>query len=198
MWWKQFNDEALNILIEEALAHSNDVKLSALKILKARQTYGLSDAAAYPTLNATAGSTRQQTSNEAYATKDKRAIYQDSNLKPNLGYEIDLWGKLSNQSQTNWSAYLSSKAAAQTVKNSLIHEVTLAYFNIASLDARMRILEQSAIVYRQNYEFRTKQYQSGSINELLANQTKHNTTMYFLKKRACLKVKKFKKARWLF
>jgi len=194
LWWKQFNDEALNTLIEEALAHSDDVKLSALKILKARQTYGLSDATTYPTLNATAGSTRQQTSNEAYTTKDKRATYQDSNLGLTLGYEIDLWGKLSSQSQANWSAYLSNKAAAQTVKNSLIHEVTLAYFNMASLDARMRILEQSAIVYRQNYEFRTKQYQSGSINELLANQAKAQYNNVLSQKESLLESKKIQES----
>ena len=171
-WWKQFNDEALNALVEEALVQSDDVKLSALKVLKARQTYGLSDAARYPTLNATAGMTRQQTSDEAYTTKNKRATYEDSNMGLTLGYEIDLWGKLSNQSESNWSAYLSSKAAAQTVKNSLIHEVILAYFNLASLDERIHILEHSATLYQENYDFRLKQFNKGSINELLANQAK--------------------------
>ncbi|NCB54604.1 MAG: hypothetical protein EOM49_06635, partial [Epsilonproteobacteria bacterium] len=36
-WWKTFNDDALNALIEQALTQSDDLKLSALKVLKARQ-----------------------------------------------------------------------------------------------------------------------------------------------------------------
>ena len=95
-----------------------------------------------------------------------------------LGYEIDLWGKLTSQSESSWASYLSTKAAAQTVRNTLVHEVSLAYFNLASIHERIALLEKSAQAYKASYEFRQKQYQQGAINELLANQAKaqyHNT-----------------------
>jgi outer membrane protein, multidrug efflux system len=169
-WWKQFNDAKLNALVEEALLGSDDLKLSALKVLKARQTYGLSTSNELPTLNANASNTRQKTSDEAYSTKDKGAVYSDFAMNGTLSYEIDFWGRLSNQSESNWSLYLATQAARETVRNSLIHDVISAYFNLASLQARMKVLEQTAQAYKESYEFRSKQQKVGTISDLLANQ----------------------------
>ena len=152
-WWKQFNDPKLNALVDEALLGSDDLKLSALKVLKARQAFGLSEANEMPTLSANASGSRQQTSNEAFSTKNKRAEYSDYALGGSLAYEIDFWGRLSSQSESNWSLYLGTQAARETLRNSLIHDVISAYFNLASLQARMAILEQSANAYKASYEF---------------------------------------------
>ncbi|AHJ12094.1 efflux transporter outer membrane subunit [Sulfurospirillum multivorans] len=169
-WWKQFNDAKLNALVDEALLGSDDLKLSALKVLKARQTYGLNTANELPTLNANASNTRQKTSDEAYSTKNKGAEYSDFAMSGTLSYEIDFWGRLSNQSESSWSLYLATQAARETVRNTLIHDVISAYFNLASLQARMRVLEQTAQAYKENYEFRSKQQKAGTISDVLANQ----------------------------
>jgi multidrug efflux system outer membrane protein len=168
-WWKKFNDETLNALVEEALSNSDDLKLSALRILKAKQTYGLSDANLYPTLNANGAESKQKTSSETYQHKSNE--YNDYSVGLSLQYEIDFWGKLSNQAESNWSLYLASEMAAATVKNTLINDVIQSYLNLASLDERIKILDVTIDNYRQSYEFRSKQQQAGSINELLATQS---------------------------
>lgn len=167
-WWKQFNDPSLNTLVDEALKGSDDLKLSALKVLKARQAFGLSESNEYPILNATASSTRQRTSDETY--QHNRAKYTDNAMGLGLSYEIDFWNRLSNQSESNWSLYLASQAAQETIRNSLIHDVISAYFNLASLKERMAILEESAKAYQASYEFRAKQQKVGTISDVLANQ----------------------------
>jgi multidrug efflux system outer membrane protein len=167
-WWEKFGDASLNALVEEALRSNHDIKLSALRILKAKQAYGLSDANHYPTLNATAGSTRQKTSDETY--QHNRSEYTDNAMALNLSYEIDFWGKLSSGSESNWELYLASASAAQTVKNTLIHDIIVAYFNLASLSERLRIVDETTQTFKETYEFRLKQLKSGSINELLVAQ----------------------------
>jgi len=167
-WWEKLGDATLNALIEEALAHNDDAKLSALRILKAKQAYGLSDSNRYPTLSASAGTSRQKTSDETY--QHNRNEYTDNTMALTLGYEIDFWGKLSQQAQSNWSLTLASVAAAQTVKNTLIHDVITAYFALGSLHERLVILDETIKAYKESYEFRLKQHQAGSINELLASQ----------------------------
>ena len=169
-WWKQFNDATLNALVEEALLGSDDLKLSALKVLKARQAYGLSIDNEFPTLSANAADTRQKTSNEAFSTKNKGATYSDFSLGLGLAYEVDFWGRLSNQSESNWSLYLATQASRETVRNALIHDVISAYFNLASLQARIAILEKTAQSYKESYEFRSKQQKAGTISDVLANQ----------------------------
>lgn len=167
-WWEKLGDTSLNTLVQEALANNDDIKLSALRILKAKQAYGLSDSNRYPNLTATAGSTRQKTSDETY--QHNRNQYTDNTMALNLSYEIDFWGKLSEQAQSNWSLYLASKSAAQTVKNTLVHDVIIAYFNVASLNERLQLLDESIQAYKLSYAFRLKQQNVGTINELLASQ----------------------------
>lgn len=169
-WWKQFNDAKLNALVDEALVGSDDLKLSALKVLKARQTFGLSEANELPTLNANAGDSRLKTSDQAYSTKNKGSTYSDFTLGLGLSYEVDFWGRLSNQSESNWSLYLATEASRETLRNSLIHDVISAYFNLASLQARIAILENTAQSYKESYEFRSKQQKIGTISDVLANQ----------------------------
>ena len=167
-WWTSFNDATLNALISEALSGSDDLKLQALKVLKARQTFGLSEANEMPNLSASSSVSRQKTSNETFS--HKRYEYSDYNVGANLSYEIDFWGRLSNQSESNWSLYLATQAAQETVRNGLIHDVITAYFNLASLQERMAILEKTAQTYKESYEFRAKQQKAGTISDLLANQ----------------------------
>lgn len=167
-WWKKFGDEKLNALIQEALQNSDDLKLSALRIIKAEQTYGLSNANRYPTLSANAGASRQKTSDETY--QNNRATYSDHTLGAGLQYEIDFWDKLKGQSEANLAAYLSTKAARETLRNTLINDVIAAYFNLASLDERIKILDETTQTYKESYEFRLKQQKYGTINDLLANQ----------------------------
>lgn len=175
-WWKTFNDDALNLLIEQALTQSDDLKLSALKVLKARQTLGLSEANEMPSVNANASVSRQKTSYETY--QHNRALYDEKAFNATLSYEIDLWGKLSSQNEANWSSYLASKAARETVRNTLIHDVFSAYVTLVSLRMRLDILEQTVQSYQAAYDLRAKQSRAGTISDVLANQTLaqwHNT-----------------------
>lgn len=167
-WWEKFGDERLNKLIDVALIHNDDIKLSAMRILKAQQAYGLANANLYPTLSSSAGLSNQKTSAQTYTQKSYE--YTDHSVALNLSYEIDFWGKLSQQKASNLDLFLASKTAAQTVKNTLIHDVILAYFNLASLDERLDILERTSLTYKENYEFRLKQQKFGTINELLVHQ----------------------------
>ena len=167
-WWKKFGDERLNQLIDEALLNNDDIKLSAMRILKAQQAYGLANANLYPNLSSSAALSNQKTSAQTYT--QKRYEYTDHAVALNLSYEIDFWGKLSQQEASNWELFLASKSAAQTVKNTLIHDVILAYFNLASLDERLVILENVGETYKKSYEFRLKQLKFGTINELLVHQ----------------------------
>ncbi len=169
-WWRDFHDETLNALVDEALSNSDDLKLSALRVLKAKQAYGLSDANRYPTLNANAGASRVKLSDETY--QHNRTEYSDHTLGLSLQYELDFWNKLEGQSEANWSAFLGTKAARDTLKNTLINDVVLAYFNLASLDERIVVMEETISTYEQSYAFREKQLKAGVINDLLANQAK--------------------------
>ncbi|MDD2383042.1 MAG: TolC family protein [Sulfurospirillaceae bacterium] len=169
-WWKDFHDEKLNALVHEALLNSDDLKLQALRVLKAKQAYGLSDAARYPTLSANAGASRIKLSDETY--QHNRTEYSDHTLGLSLQYELDFWNKLEGQSEANWSAFLGTKAARDTLKNTLINDVVVAYFNLGSLNERIAVMDDTITTYEQSYAFREKQLKAGTINDLLANQAK--------------------------
>lgn len=171
-WWESFHDTRLNTLLEEALHHNDDVKLSALRILKAKQSYGLSDAALYPTIQTNATSLRQKNSDKAYQSKS--GTFSDTTLGLNLSYEIDFWGKLHDQRESNWELFLANRANARIVRNTLIHEFISTYFTLISLRERLDIATQQEKVYEVIYRLRQTQYDKGTINAVVLQQAHAN------------------------
>jgi len=54
----------------------------------------------------------------------------------NLGWEADIWGKITSKKMANEATYLQTVAAHQAVRTQLISMVASAYYNLLALDAQ--------------------------------------------------------------
>ena len=118
-WIASFNDERLNILVAEALQHNSDLKIAIANLQEARANAKASGAQLKPTVDLALGGGRSGSNN----TSGNNA---DAGLQ--LQWELDLWGRLSNQAQ---SAALSAQAAEadlRAARQSLVASVAEAYF----------------------------------------------------------------------
>ena len=61
-WWQVYQDPLLQSLIREGLANNFDVRIAAARIDQARAALGSAHLQQLPQVSATAGATRQQTS----------------------------------------------------------------------------------------------------------------------------------------
>lgn len=170
-WWKNYQDENLNLLIKEALKNNDDLKLAVARLEEARARLGLSEANRYPLINANAAALRQKTSDEV-SPLGKGSTDNYFALSASVAYELDLWGKIKNQREAALSALLATSASKEALKLSLTANVATVYFNLVSLDQQMQTTENILNRYKDTYEFRLKQYKHGILDEIVVQQAK--------------------------
>lgn len=168
-WWKQYNDPILSKLIDEALQNSDDLKSSVAKLAQAEAILGLSESNRYPTLNGTGAYSRQKTSGESVPSNGTM-IYSSYRLSASAAYEVDLWERLKNLRDADFSKYRSTAADMDTVHLSLICSVAEAYINLISYNRQIALLEEKKSLYLIEYDYRKKQAQFGEIDPLTVEQ----------------------------
>ncbi len=170
-WWRQFNDPVLNALIDEALKNNDDLLIAASRIEQARALLGISGAELYPLITAGAGASRTKTSGEV-SNNGKGTTSNNFSLSSMVSYEIDLWGRLRNEKEANLRRLLSTEAARQGLRLSIISSVISTYFNILSVEQQVRTAEEIMLRQKDIYEFRQKQLRHGVIDELIVEQAR--------------------------
>ena len=170
-WFKGFNDEKLNLLIEEVLTNNDDLKLAVTNVQKARAQYNISRADLYPLFDAGATATRQKRSTNAFPGAFG-GLYNDYSLSASMSYKVDFWGKNFNQKNANLANFLAIDANKETLKISLITDVVTYYFNLVATKEQLQIAYENLKNYEQTLAYRKKQYKYGVIDALIVAQAK--------------------------
>lgn len=156
-WWKVYGDATLDQLIDEALAHNEDINVATARIDEARARVVLADADRDPTVTANfqPSITRITKRGSAPTFPGQHFTNTDYLATINASYELDLWGKLRGATDVARANLLATEAARDTVRNSLTAQVAQGYFALLALDAQIdtsrRTLEtrQSALKLQQ-------------------------------------------------
>lgn len=136
-WWRNFNDPALESLVEEALRRNNDLAAAAIAVHRAQLQAGLTARNALPQVNASAGAS------------DSRNLRGDPNASRSysasagIGYEVDLWGKLSRQREAAQWAAQATEEDRRSAALSLIGATMGLYWKLGYLNQRIALSAQS-------------------------------------------------------
>lgn len=138
-WWKTFEDSTLDSLIN--LAERNNYNLAAAlsRIEMAKKTLDVAKAAYFPTLNIDAGWTKGQSSGASGPVVTKSSPYDYFSLGASMQWEIDLFGKITQNVKANKAAYNASKAEYDGVMVSLAANVAKAYINLRTYQNELEV-----------------------------------------------------------
>lgn len=172
-WWKGFNDDNLNYLVDEALKNNTDLKIAYVNLEQAMQTLGINRSNLLPKLDASASASRALTSINAPSNRTGARSYgNDFKVGLNLSYEVDLWGKYRDNYNAASAALKASEFDYSAARLSLISNVVQTYFNTANAYEQMLIYKESLDSYIQTYELEKSLYEAGAIGEYELNQAK--------------------------
>lgn len=169
-WWKSFEDEKLDALIDKALKNNSNLKLAALNIQNAKYSLDLAKTDYLPTLNASASPRRIGTSGETYGASSQYR-YNNFSLSATLNYEIDLWGRVKNSIGARESSFRATKYDYDTARLSIASSVATTYFTLISLNEEKGILKETLEAYKQTMDYQKKQFNAGAISELTYTQS---------------------------
>ena len=171
LWWKEFHDENLNVLVESALEKNTNLRIAYLNLEKAKASLGVAEASLLPGVNLNVSYTKAKSSGETY-TGQPQTRYRTSSINLGLNYEIDLWGRVRNSVLAANESLNASKFDYDSARLSLSSSVAKSYFALVSLNMQEAVLQETLKTYEDTLALRKTQLDLGGINEMTYLQSK--------------------------
>ncbi|MCK9195812.1 MAG: efflux transporter outer membrane subunit, partial [Syntrophales bacterium] len=159
-WWKVFNDPLLNSL-EEQVSISNQSLVQAEA--QYRQAVALVQGARanyFPQIAASAAFTRARSSGSSNSNAGATTANQHE-FSLSAGWEIDIWGRVRRQVESNTASAQASAADLQALRLSLEAELAQDYFLLCTLDAQKKTLDDTVAAYQKALELTKNRYAAG-------------------------------------
>lgn len=168
-WWKNFDDPALNRLIELAYKQNLDLRQAGVNVLQARAQLGAAIGEEYPQVQQASGQLgynnrgRNDTSLLPFGSSDTSY----STLKYGLTstWEVDFWGKFRRAVESADENFLASISNYDAALVSLTATVASTYVNIRTLEARLKVLRDNVKAQEGNLEIATTRFNAGETSE---------------------------------
>jgi multidrug efflux system outer membrane protein len=157
-WWTVYGDTELDTLVEQAGAANPGLALALARVREARAEAGLADADRSLQVSAGLGPTRQGGYGAPDATQWR--------AQASFSYEVDLFGRLSDQSRAAQLDAAAQEAAYRSVLLALQADVAQQYFAIRSLDAELDVLERTVGLREAALGLARHRYEAGDTSEL--------------------------------
>jgi len=167
-WWAPYRDPGLATLLREVEISNQTVAASAAAYEEARAIVREAQATLFPTATASYGVTRTRTGALAGTTGGSavgtslKTRYTTQYSAPISGtWDLDVWGKVRRQTESNIAAAQVSAADLDNAKLSAQAQLATAYFNLRASDALIDLLNRTAAEYRKNYKIVKYQFTAG-------------------------------------
>ena len=159
-WWRQYNNQELNRLVDLALKNNPDYLKAAININKELYNLNLATSDLFPTLSAGMGASSQR----RIDTKDSFA--SNFSGEAGLSYEADLYGKIRDLQSAQEFEYQATVMDKETAKLSLINSVVDLYFNLEYLYNTIEVTKVNIKAYEDIQDIMESKYKSGRSDHL--------------------------------
>jgi outer membrane protein, multidrug efflux system len=134
-FWQLFNDPALNSLVDLALKQNTDLRVAVARVNEARALAAGTDGLGRPTLGVGAGISRSRAGDGSGTSTNANNL----NAGVQGSWEIDLFGRVSNEQRAARALLLSSQAQQRAVQVSVAAEVARTYFELRGVQEQLRV-----------------------------------------------------------
>lgn len=172
-WQAFFQDPRLQQLLTQALAQNHDLKLAVLNVDRVRALYQISDSNRYPALDLSASQSRQRLPadlSQNGGQSGSASIQQQASVTVGSSWELDLFGKVRNQSEQALQQLFAGEAAQQAAQVSLLSEVATSWYSYASNLQLLTLAQHSAASYQQSLQLTERKVALGAASQLTLSQ----------------------------
>ncbi len=158
-WWKNFNDETLNKLINISFYQNLDNKAAVARLNQARASYGVTEANLFPTLNYSAAANRAGSSQNAAS-----GIRSVSNLYTtgfDASWEIDIFGGKYRARQAAKADVDMHIEALRNTQVSMLAEVATNYIQLKTYQKHLDIARRNVEIQYKIHQILTDKQKTG-------------------------------------
>jgi NodT family efflux transporter outer membrane factor (OMF) lipoprotein len=171
-WWNVYKDRALDQLLPQIEVSNQTVAAAAAAYEQARAIVREGQAALFPVATAGYSVTRTRTGPRAIGSstnvgtvsngRGRGAIYTTTYSVPiNATWDLDVWGRLRRQIESNTSGAQASAADLDNAKLAAQAQLAIAYFNLRASDSLIALLTSTIVEYKKTYEIVNNQFKAG-------------------------------------
>ena len=166
-WWTFYADPALDRLVDEALAHNQDLALAAARIDEARALLQVADATHAPAIDAEFQRDRSRSSGRSSVPLPPGVPLERNSYRGalNVAYEVDLWGRLRSATDAARAELLASRAAQETVRVTLTAQVAQSYFALMALDGQIEATRRTLGLRERTFDLQKVRSAAGLIGD---------------------------------
>jgi multidrug efflux system outer membrane protein len=171
-WWTMYSDPALDQLVEESLAHNQDLAIAVARVDEARAQARIVDSQQMPAIDGQFQRDRSRFSSRSAIPLPPSVplVSTDNQAQLNISYEVDLWGRLRSATAAARADFLATEAARETVRITLVTEVVRAYFSLVALDEQVAATRRSLKLRSDGLELQNVRHKAGLINDFTLRQ----------------------------
>ncbi len=176
-WWEIFGDSGLNTLEERVAVSNQNVAAAEAQFHQARALVEAARAGYFPTVRAGASYSRSRRSSNVGGGSPAGSV-SDYLLPVDASWELDLWGRVRRSVEAGRAGAQASAADLEAIRLSARAELAQNYFQLRSLDAQKRLLEETVLDYRKSLQLTTNRYAAGVVSkaDVLQAETQLRTT----------------------
>jgi NodT family efflux transporter outer membrane factor (OMF) lipoprotein len=143
-WWREFGDEQLNRLVDQALAGNPSLRIAQARLARAQAVQEVASSALLPQVNGALDATRQKyTANGAVPPPLAGSVRESGTLQLSTSWELDFFGK----NQAALDAALGSAKAAQADTDAarilLASNVVRSYLQLARINDQLVVANRT-------------------------------------------------------
>lgn len=168
-WFLAFNDNKLNRLIENALLNNHDHKANQVAVQVAEQQVVISGANLLPELSLSTTQSRRKSVSEA-----GEQIANNADISAKLSFEVDVWGKLSDEQRRANLAFASAKHKLKHQELNLVASVSRTWFDLVAANQLLTLYQQRAYNQQRNLDIIQSSYRLGLNQALDVYLTQNN------------------------
>ena len=183
-WWKLFGDPILTGLERRVAAENLDVQAAAIRLTESRAQLGFARAAEFPTFNANASYTREQSSNNGFfsiapgaagrsangASGSNTGGIQTRGLRPfdvwqggfDASWEVDFWGRVRRSVESATASAEAASEARRAALMSSLAEVARDYIQLRGVQTQLQIARDNVRTARESLKL-TQQRAAGGV-----------------------------------
>ena len=159
-WWRLYDDPVLDGLVADALAANTDVRQAVARIERARAGLREAQAGRLPqTAVGASGGYGRQSEGQVPPGADREGWSYDAGIE--VGYELDLFGRVSRSVEAARGDLAASEADADAVRVIVVAETTRAYADAASGAAQLRVAREIVELLDQSLALTSRRHDAG-------------------------------------
>ena len=163
LWWELFHSEALNRLVESALANNNDVKSAQAALLIAAENAAAQNGAFYPQVSVSMASTRQSTAGTLSSPLASNSyVFNLHTPQLNISYAPDVFGGNRRLVESLEAQVETQRYLVEATRLTLTSNVVMAVIQEASLRDQIKATQDIAGLQRQQLGLLHKQLKAGA------------------------------------